>query len=125
MFTPYDLPPGTSVTARSTLGIMQANQMVGVVDMLRGFPNPSTVHIGLVMLSEKYQGKGLGRATLAAIQRYVSQWPDIHTLRISVVDTNREVLAFWQKMGFTLTGETRPYQEGTVTSFVHILAKPL
>ena len=44
-------------------------------------------------------------------------------VRIGVVRTNEDVLPFWTGLGFTPTGEVKPYRYGPVVSEVLILEK--
>jgi hypothetical protein len=66
---------------------------------------------------------------VAALQRMIEaqihQWRWIRTIRLAVVATNAQVLPFWYRMGFTETGEVRPYRHGKLRSESIILDKPL
>jgi len=52
-------------------------------------------------------------------------WPEVNKIRIGIVKTNSEVIAFWLAMGFTDTGLRKSYQENTVKSEVVVLEKTL
>jgi ribosomal protein S18 acetylase RimI-like enzyme len=45
-----------------------------------------------------------------------ARWPWARRLRLSVVRTNDNVLGFWRRMGFTETGEVRPWRYGKLRS---------
>ncbi|GAA4066773.1 GNAT family N-acetyltransferase [Agromyces indicus] len=51
---------------------------------------------------------GVTRALLAEIERWASERAD--TLRLEVHEDNPRARRFYEKLGFTLTGHTRPYE---------------
>lgn len=123
------LPPGKSIQSKRVLGIFLSHQnteeMVGCVDLIRGYPSEFTAMLGLLLIREKYQKQGCGFRSVMLIQQWIRQeWPEITTLRIGVVDSN-PVLVFWEKMGFQLTGEFKPYADKKVISQTRLLQKKL
>jgi GNAT superfamily N-acetyltransferase len=119
------LPPGIGYDAKHVYGIVVDGLVVGCVDLIRGWPAPTTAHIGLLVLEETHAGRGVGRAAYQAIEDLVRQWPEIDHLRAAVVATNDIVLPFWRAMGLTETGESKPYVHGQVISRALVLAKRL
>ncbi len=117
------LPEGFPATNKFVLGIFQSHQMIGCADILRGFPESTTAMIGLLLLSEKHQGKGLGAESFRAAESLIRTWPEIRKIRIAVVLTNAQVLDFWKRCGFQETGNRRPYENGIVKSESVILEK--
>jgi GNAT superfamily N-acetyltransferase len=88
MMRPESLPEESKVV----LGAFEADQLVAVVDLLRGFPNDHTAFIGLLEVHATHQGRGYGRTTYQLAQQYVeTTWPEIRTMRLAVVDTNAQV----------------------------------
>ena len=81
--------------------------------------------LGLLLLKEKKQGQGLGKKAFQELLTYMSNWSEIHIIRISVVKNNDEVLTFWKKLGFNETGIRRPYENGTVVSEAIVMEKYL
>jgi ribosomal protein S18 acetylase RimI-like enzyme len=123
MMRPEDLPEDSKVV----LGAFQADRLVAVVDLLKGFPNDHTAFIGLLEVHASHQGRGYGRATYGLVQQYVeTTWPEIRTMRLAVVDTNAQVAAgFWQRQGFGPTGEARPYRYDKLESTARLYEKQL
>ncbi|MEV4267693.1 GNAT family N-acetyltransferase [Kribbella sp. NPDC049584] len=123
LMRPEDLPEESKVV----LGAFEADQLVAVVDLLRGFPNERTAFIGLLEVHAKHQGLGYGRTTYELVERYVATtWPEIRTLRLAVVDTNAQVAAgFWRRQGFEPTGEERPYGYDKLESIARLYEKSL
>jgi hypothetical protein len=54
------LPDGFDRSQKYVYGIFVDSKLVGCIDVLRGFPSNNTVMIGLLLLAEKQQKKGLG-----------------------------------------------------------------
>jgi uncharacterized protein len=120
-------PEGLAEDAKLVLGGFVDDRLVAVVDLLRGFPNDHTAYIGLLEVHWNHQGTGLGKAAYEEVQRYVeTSWPEIDTLRLAIVDTNARIATgFWQKVGFTATGEERPYRYDKLESTARLYEKPL
>jgi GNAT superfamily N-acetyltransferase len=100
--------------------------MIGCADLIRGYPDEHTVLLGLLLLAEPWQRRGFGKAAYLAIEDYVRRWgAGWKQVRIGVVGTNEDVLAFWTKLGFIRTGEVKPYRYGNVSSETIVLCKAL
>jgi RimJ/RimL family protein N-acetyltransferase len=119
------LPDGFDYDHKFDWGIRTGADLVGCIDVLRGWPVEDTAHIGLMLISEDHTGQGIGRAAFGALEAELRQWPEITRLRAAVVATNVQVLPFWRRMGFAETGEVKPYRYGTLHSESIILEKPL
>ena len=53
-------PEGLAEEAKVVLGVWDGEQLVAVVDLLRGYPNAHTGFIGLLEVHGGHQGKGSG-----------------------------------------------------------------
>lgn len=110
--------------SKYVLGVYQEDTMIGVVDCLIGFPEANKSHIGLLLLSERVQRKGMGTLVYSKLEEYLSQFSTIDTIRLSVVETNHSVTSFWEKCGFEKTGIIKPYTNKKVVSRAIIMEKP-
>lgn len=117
-----ELPPGKEAADKFVYGVYAGDDMIGCVDLIRGYPDAGTAHIGLLLLAESRQGSGLGGQTLQLIEQLVAGW-HCNMLRIAVVSTNLIALRFWQKAGFTETGVRRKIENYIADAIV--LDKPL
>ena len=115
------LPPNKSHDDKFVFGIHSDGQMIGCIDVVRGYPAPGTAHIGLLLIDEAHQRRGLGRKAMALLVQRIRAWRTCNNVRIGVVGANAEVLPFWDGLGFRRTGETKPYSHGVVRSEVIIL----
>lgn len=121
MMRPDSVPESHKVV----LGLFDGDELVAAVDLLRGYPAPEYVFIGLVLVQGPRQGSGVGAAAMAAVERYAGRWPEARRFRLAVVDTNAGVLGFWRRMGFEPTGETRPYRYDHLESTTRLYERDL
>jgi GNAT superfamily N-acetyltransferase len=119
------LPEGKGYEDKFVYGIFRNGDMVGCLDVVRGYPADNVAFLGLLLIAEAHQGQGIGRAVYEQIEAHCRSWPGIRRIRLAVVETNAMVIPFWDKMGFRRTEETRPYQYGPVQSMSIIFEKTL
>lgn len=119
------LPEGKRYEDKFVFGIFSGEEMIGCVDLIRGYPTKNTALIGLLLLSEHYQHRGLGREAYFLIEDFIRSWHKCDRVRIGLVRTNEEVMPFLAKLGFEPTGETKPYRHASVVSEAVILEKQL
>jgi RimJ/RimL family protein N-acetyltransferase len=118
------LPPGKTYDDKRVYGLYASDAMIGCADVIRGYPVREKAVIGLLLIVEPWQGRGLGRAFERLIVRTLDDWPEITTVRIGVVATNAGALAFWRKLGYRETGEMRPPSPLFVADVI-VLERPL
>lgn len=119
-------PPGVAVTRKVDIGLWEHGSLVAFADVIRGWPSSDTAHVGLLMTDGARHGQGLGRRMHDAVLDLARSWPEITTLRLSVVDTNADRAdAFWSRLGYRPTGEAKPYVSGCVESTARIWARPV
>jgi GNAT superfamily N-acetyltransferase len=92
------------------------SELVGCADLLRGYPDQKTATLGLLLLSEQHQHRGLGVQAYSESEKVARSWPEVPVIRGTVIATNAIVLPFWRKMGFGDKGIRTPYRSGEVFS---------
>ena len=97
-------PPATAPEQKHTMGLWAGAELVGVADVLVDFPESGTNFLGLLQIRADRQGQGLAARLHGEL---MERFPGATRWRLSVVDTNGEVVGFWERMGYVLTGETR------------------
>jgi GNAT superfamily N-acetyltransferase len=103
-----DLPPGKTYDDKIVWGLHAGAAMIGCADAIRGWNAPHKAIIGLLLLHEQWQGRGFGRAFALLIEHAIAaRWPEIDTLRLGVVASNEDALAFWRALGYLETGEMK------------------
>jgi len=121
------VPPDLPVERKTVYGIRdETGDLVGLLDVLRGYPDEATAYVGLLQVRADLQGRGLGRAAHDAWLGVVRDWPEIRTLRLSVVATNAEVAApFWEALGYRPVGEPVPYRYAGLETTAQRYERPL
>ena len=114
------LPEGKTYDDKFVYGIYLDDEMVGCVDLIRGYSDEVTAFLGLLLIGEPFQRRGVGSAAFRAVERVVSNWGSCHRIRLSVLRAHDHAIPFWTSLGFAATGETKPYAYGTVVS-EHVL----
>lgn len=117
------LPPGKTLADKQVLGLHRDGEMVGVVELLRGYPGPTDWYIGLFLLSPEVRGVGLGTSVLEEIvERVVAEGG--RALHLIVRENNPRALAFWRRNRFDLIGR-RVQDLGTKKNLVFKMVRPL
>lgn len=119
------LPPGRSYEDKFVFGVYRDGRMVGCADLIRGYPDARTATLGLLLIAEPFQGQGIGRRAYRAIEAHARAWGTCTRMRIGVVRTNDRAMPFWSKLGFTPSGEVKPYRHANVASQTTVLVKEL
>jgi GNAT superfamily N-acetyltransferase len=114
-----DRPPDLHPNQKTVLGAFDGDGLAAVIDVLRGWPNPTTAHIGLLQVHPSRKRQGVGRRAHDLLLAYVADWTEVTTLRAAIVGTNAaEAEPFWAALGYQPTGTPKRYQAGTTTTDV-------
>jgi GNAT superfamily N-acetyltransferase len=117
-------PPGRPRAGKHVYAVDVGGETVGVVDVVVGYPDDATAFIGLLLLDEAHEGRGLGGATLGAVEAVVrARWPEVGRLRLGVLRDNARALRFWARHGFVATGEVKPFRAGSRETEVRLFDK--
>ncbi|MEP6731682.1 MAG: GNAT family N-acetyltransferase, partial [bacterium] len=101
-----DGPPGVTDDRRYLLGIERANELVGVVGLIDGFPAATDWYVGIFLLLPEERNRGNGRAIWTAMEAYVRSRGG-HVIRLIVQDQNVGAVRFWQSVGFVTHGQVQ------------------
>lgn len=84
------------------------NLILGVTG-LHIAPNPRLRHSGSIGLSvhEDYQGKGIGKALMAAVVDLADNWLMLKRLELGVLQGNDRALSLYKQFGFEVEGVKR------------------
>jgi ribosomal protein S18 acetylase RimI-like enzyme len=118
------LPPDKTYDDKFVWGLYSGASMIGCADVIRGYPTREKAVIGLLLLAESWQRRGLGRAFATLIEQAIAGWPEIERLRLGVCESNTSALDFWRKLGYHDTGEIKPAPPGFIAA-VRVMEKPL
>lgn len=89
------------------LGFEQHGLLVGCVQVSRLAAGHAS--IGLLTVDPLIQTQGVGKQLLAAAEAYAIQhWQSVCSV-MSVLDVRQELIAFYHRRGYRLTGAQQPY----------------
>lgn len=119
-----ELPPGRTYEDKHVLLIEEDGIPAGVIDLVIGYPQDKVAYIGLLVLDECRQGRGLGKATYQLLENYIRGF-EVDSIQLGVNDTNHPGMAFWPKLGFQRNGRSRAHQGKKIISTVIVMEKSI
>ncbi len=108
------LPDGKTYDDKYVYGVFLDDKMVGCIDVIRDYPTNGVAWIGLLLVSEKLHGQGIGKRAFQLLRSEIHSWDGGKAIQLAVVSTNDRALPFWKKMGFRETGKRTSYRYNQV-----------
>lgn len=103
--------------------LIKANQeYIGAVDLIDGYPENDTAFIGLLIIVENQQAKGMGMKVYDKLEGFIKEQLKSSKVMLAIVETN-PVEGFWKKMGFEKIGQKKVYENGDFKSFSQRMVK--
>ena len=117
--TEADLLGGQRTDAESLREIIQApmnqieiafsgDEIVGSVHLVR--EEPETLYFGMLTVAPSLQAKGLGKILLNHVEKVARSY-HLKRIRITVIPSRAELIAFYERRGFKATGKFEPFPE--------------
>ena len=69
-------------------------------------------YFGMFSVSPELQGSGIGKQVLAESERVVRDEWKLPAMRMTVIDCRDELIAFYERRGYALTGIKKPFPYG-------------
>ena len=104
------LPPDKTMEDKYFVGFFSGERLVALLDLIDGYPQAGTAFIGWFMVDAAEQGKGSGSRIISDVVAYCRQ-AGFGKMRLGCVKINPQSKHFWQKMGFSATGESKVREE--------------
>lgn len=99
------LPPGREPCHKYLYGVYAEKTLIGCLDVIRGFPDPTCAYVGLFVLASQNRRQGTGSEIWRLAEELISSWDEIKKWRLGVALQNDGAERFWTKRGFVPTGE--------------------
>jgi len=132
---------GRRIDEAGLLDLMTAPDSV-ILLWLKGHDPIGTVHLqkcgndlaalGIFVVRPDMQGQGLGRRFMREAEAMAQRLWGVTRMALTVIGLRRELIAFYQRRGYALTGERRPFpfEDGLSTALVEgidlaVMEKPL
>lgn len=94
-------------------------EMIGVLDFRLHWPADGVAYIGMFMVAEPYQRRGIGRQAWQLLRPWLAGPAHVAKVRLGVEQFNHTGLKFWESLGFALSGESDRMKVGD--KFVRLL----
>jgi len=116
-----DVPPGKEIEDKFIIGIYTGSRLMGVVDLIRDYPEAKSWIIGLYMIHPDFRSSGLAQVVHSKLAEFVDKAGG-EKIVIGVVEDNTIALKFWSKLGYKRSREvTQTYGNKTSLIFVEEL----
>jgi ribosomal protein S18 acetylase RimI-like enzyme len=92
---------------RLLLAVSGAGEILGCCQLERR--GPDTAYFGSFAVRPGLQSKGLGRQLLAEAERRARLDWGAETMEMAVIAQRVELIGWYERRGYSLTGETRPF----------------
>lgn len=102
---------GDTSEGRINLVAVVGDRVVGMLG-LETFPNrPRRRHVGRIGISvhSEWQGKGVGKALMAAAVDMADNWLNLTRLELEVYSDNEAAIRLYERFGFTYEGTMRQH----------------
>lgn len=94
------LPPGRTVADKFLFVVERGGRIEGIFDLIRDYPEPQVMHLGLIFLSQEIRGGGMGRRCLHALYDWARAM-GATVMRLGVVEPNMKARHLYATEGFT------------------------
>jgi ribosomal protein S18 acetylase RimI-like enzyme len=90
--------------------------LVGIVDFVPNMfeGNPERAFISLIMISQPYRNKGLGRKIIEAVESKIKENRQVKVILSAVQTNNERAIHFWKELGYSLISEPESRPDKTV-----------
>ena len=117
-------PPGVDPRSGQRLGLFDGDDLLALVELSFGFPDPDSAYFGLLIALPSARGTGAGPALLRRCED-IARSRGAREIFMAVLDANPKGRAFWEREGFRLRLADREVTLGTKTQIAHRLGKDL
>lgn len=99
------LPPQKSYEDKYYVGFFENETLVANMDLILSYPEQKIAYIGLFMMNEEYQNKGIGSNIIEDTRDYLRQL-GYRKICLGVDEGNPQSFSFWTKNKFVVIGES-------------------
>ena len=93
------VPPQSDGATRLPVGIFHSAQLVGVMDVLRGYRTSSDWYIGFMLFAPSFRGQGFGTEIHNEFVSYARR-EGTRRLLLAVLEENESAQRFWLRLGY-------------------------
>ena len=93
------LPPRCTQEQKHYVGLWQDGKLVGVLDLVEGYPRERTLWVGFLMVAAPLHRQGVGRTIVQALPGAAAD-AGMDSIRLGCLKGNTKGHDFWLAMGF-------------------------
>lgn len=106
-------PSSVPISQKLLLAIQTAeNRDIGLVEIIRGYPESSDWYIGFFVLAPQYRTAGMGKTALDLVIASAAA-EGAKRILLCVLEGNPRGRSFWEREGFVYHRTAPPYNAGT------------
>ena len=99
------VPEGAELGDKCFVGFYEGENLVAVLDLITGYPEPDDAFIGWFMVDGHRQRQGIGSQIFADVRAAMAAQGYDHMM-LSCEKENAEAIAFWQAQGFRAVAQS-------------------
>lgn len=97
-------PPGVDLSDKYYVGFFENTEMVAILDLIDGYPEPDIGYFGFFMMNAALQGKQIGSAIIQGVCAFLKRIGKT-AVRLAIAKDNPQANHFWKKNGFVVIKE--------------------
>ncbi|MCL2840699.1 MAG: GNAT family N-acetyltransferase [Defluviitaleaceae bacterium] len=94
------VPPNFDFQQKIYISLWKEGKIIGVLDLLQGYPTQTCIWIGLLLIHGHLQGGAIGSKIVNALLD-VFKNAGYKRVQLGVIENNTKGISFWQKHGFS------------------------
>lgn len=111
------LPPRVEKSKKTFVALYDKDKCLAVIDFIEGYPKEDIGYLGLLMLDESIQRKGVGEKILTNIFK-VARDKKFKIIELACHETNKSGFDFWTKMGFFDVRKSKRETDGKIYKLI-------
>lgn len=109
------LPENKTLDDKFVIGIFNEDKnIIGVIDIIRDYPDSDTWFLGLMLIEPIYRNEGLGKKIFDDTEEWAVDL-GAKKIRLAVAEQNKKALRFWEHLGFKIFKTKQQDLEGIDT----------
>jgi len=100
------------LVAESSSYILLCEEQVKLLGSVHLVNHSESAYLGMFAVNPHQQSKGIGSLLLAEAEKYVFQQWRCLSLKMSVISLREDLIAWYQRRGYAVTGETLAFPYG-------------
>jgi GNAT superfamily N-acetyltransferase len=91
-----------------------SGHIVGVLDFIPITKEPDTSFLSLMMIAAPWRRRGYGKATVAALEKYLIVLYKTKRIKSAVQTNNTDAIQFWKKAGYNIDNKPEHRPDKTI-----------